>query len=62
MRRDRETMEQHRNSSAEKIVHANNSSRQYSKDENVNGICKDDSALENTEIYSKKEGPPVQYY
>ena len=45
MRGDRERMEQHRNFSAEKIVRKNNSSRQYNKDENLNRICKDDSAL-----------------
>ena len=47
MRRDRERMEQHRNLSAEiiHVVRENNSSRQYNKDENVNRICKDDSAL-----------------
>ena len=45
MRRDRERIEQHRNSSADKIVHENNSSKQYNRDENVNRVCKDDSAL-----------------
>ena len=45
MRRDRERMEQHRNLSAEKLVRENNTSRQYNKDENLNQICKDNSAL-----------------
>ena len=78
MRGDRERMEQHRNFSAEKIVRKNNSSRQYNKDENLNRICKDDSALhsiiffskqlspreerKHKTIYSKKKGPPFQYY
>ena len=51
MRRDRERMEQHRNFSAEKIVHENNSSRQYNKDENVNRICNDDSALHSMSFF-----------
>ena len=45
MRRNRERMDQHRNSSAEKIVHGNNISRQYKKDEDVNRIRKEGSAL-----------------
>ena len=44
-------MEQHRNLSAEKIVHENNSSKQYNKDENVNRICKDDSALHSISLF-----------
>ena len=51
MRRDREKMEQHRNILAEKKVHENNSSRQYNKDENVNRICKDDSALHSISLF-----------
>ena len=51
MRRDRERMEQHRNFSAEKIVHENNSSRQYNKDEDVNRICNDDSALHSMSFF-----------
>ena len=38
-------MEQHRNLPAEKIVNETISSRQFNKDENLNRICKDDSAL-----------------
>ena len=51
MRRDRERMEQHRNLSAEKIVRENNSSRQYNKDENLNRVCKDDSALHSISLF-----------
>ena len=51
MRRDRERIEQHRNLSAEKIVHENNSSRQYNKDENVNRICKGDSAFHSISLF-----------
>ena len=47
MRRDRERMEQHRNSSAEKIVLENNSSIQYNKDGNVNRI----SALHSISLF-----------
>ena len=50
-RRDRERIEQHGNLSAEKIVRENNSSRQYNKDENVNRICKEDSALHSTSLF-----------
>ena len=41
---------QHRNLPAEKIVRENNSSRQYNKDENLNRICKDDSALHSVSL------------
>ena len=51
MRRDRDRMEQHRNLPAEKIVRENNSSRQYNKDENLNRICKDDSALHSVSLF-----------
>ena len=51
MRRDRDRMEQHRNLPAEKIVCENNSSRQYNKDENLNRICKDDSALHSVSLF-----------
>ena len=51
MRRDRARMEQHRNLPAEKIVRENNSSRQYNKDENLNRICKDDSALHSVSLF-----------
>ena len=51
MRRDRERMEQHRNLTADKIVHENSSSRQYNKDEKVNRICKDDSALHSVSLF-----------
>ena len=51
MRRDRERMEQHRNLSTAKIVHENNSSRQYNEDEKVNRICKDDSALHSISLF-----------
>ena len=44
-------MEQHRNLPAEKIVRKNNSSRQYKKDENLNRICKDDSALHSVSLF-----------
>ena len=44
-------MEQHRNLLAEKIVRENNSSRQYNKDENLNRICKDDSALHSVSLF-----------
>ena len=49
--RDRDRMEQHRNLPAEKIVRENNSSRQYNKDENLNRICKDDSALHSVSLF-----------
>ena len=75
MRRDGGRMEQHRNLSAEKIVRANNSSKEYNKDENVNRICKDDSALHSISLFETaipasrekaqdgiQQGPPVQYY
>ena len=51
MRRDRDRMEQHRNLPAEKKVRKNNSSRQYNKDENMNRICKDDSALHSVSLF-----------
>ena len=51
MRRDRDRMEQHRNLPAEKIVCENNSSRQYKKDENLNQIIKDDSALHSVSFF-----------
>ena len=51
MRRDRDRMVQHRNLPAEKIVRENNSSRQYNKDENLNRICKDDSALHSVSLF-----------
>ena len=51
MRRDRDRMEQHKNLPAEKIVRENNSSRQYNKDENLNRICKDDSALHSVSLF-----------
>ena len=60
MRRDRERMEQHRNLSAEKIVQENNSSRQYNKDENVNRICKDDSALHSTSLFEAATHPRIE--
>ena len=44
-------MEQHRNLPTEKIVHENNSSRQYNRDENLNQICKDDSALHSVSLF-----------
>ena len=44
-------MEQHRNLPAQKIVRENNSSRQYNKDENLNRICKDDSALHSISLF-----------
>ena len=77
IRRDRDRMKQHRNLPAEKIVRENNSSRQYNKDENLNRICKDDSALHSVSLFEnviparrekaqddvqQEKGPPVQYY
>ena len=44
-------MEQHRNLPAEKIVRKNNSSRQYNKDENLNRIYKDNSALHSVSLF-----------
>ena len=51
LRTERERMEQHRNLSAEKIVHENNSIRQNHKAENANRICKDDSALHSISLF-----------
>ena len=51
MRIDRDRMKQHRNLPAEKIVRQNNSLRQYNKDENLNRICKDDSALHSMSLF-----------
>ena len=44
-------MEQHRNSSAGKIIHENNSLRQHNKDGKVNRICKDDNALHSISLF-----------
>ena len=50
-RRDRDRMEQYRNLPVQEMVLENNSSRQYNKDENLNRICKDDSALHSISFF-----------
>ena len=70
-------MEQHGNLSAEKIVRENNSSRKYNKDENVNRICKKNSAIHSISLFEiafpasrekaqddiqQEKGPLVQYH
>ena len=51
MKSDTQRLEQNRNSSAEKVVHKNNSSSQDNKDQNVTWNCEKDSALHTISLF-----------